>query len=114
MSKSLIEGASPAEELLLSFMQPQQEKITKESTSDEEGQPEKKEQKKAAIKKPRKPRAGSKAAKKAEYAAGKRTYRINLALTPVLGEALKAEAERQGRSVNNLTENIIKEYLTNK
>lgn len=113
MSKSLIEGASPAEELLLSFMQPQQETSTPESTSDEEGQP-KKEQKKAAIKKPRKPRAGSKAAKKAEYAAGKRTYRINLALTPVLGEALKAEAERQGRSVNNLTENIIKEYLTNK
>lgn len=109
MSKSLIEGASPAEELLLSFMQPPQEKITQESASAEEGQPEKK-----AAPRKRKPRAGSKAAKAAELTAGKRTYRINLALTSALGEALKAEAERQGRSVNNLTENIIKEYLTNK
>lgn len=108
MSKSLIEGASPAEELLLSFKTaPQIEKITKESTSAEEGQPEKK-----AAPRKRKPRAGSKAAKAAELTAGKRTYRINLALTSALGEALKAEAERQGRSVNNLTENIIKEYLT--
>ena len=44
-------------------------------------------------------------------AVGKRDYRINLALTRELGEALKAEAESQGRSVNNLAENIIKEYL---
>ena len=44
----------------------------------------------------------------------KRDYRINLALTRELGEALKAEAESQGRSVNNLTENIIRQYLNNK
>lgn len=106
MSKSLIEGASPAEELLLSFKQPVQPSQP-EITHDEEGQPEKK-----AAPKKRKPRAGSRAAKAAELTAGKRTYRINLALTSALGEALKAEAERQGRSVNNLTENIIKEYLT--
>jgi predicted HicB family RNase H-like nuclease len=42
---------------------------------------------------------------------GKRDYRINLALTRELGEALKAEAESQGRSVNNFVENIIREYL---
>ena len=110
MSKSLIEGASPAEELLLSFKQPPQPEIAPDE--EEQPQPEKKEAAPKKPRKPRKPRAGSKAAKKAEYAAGKRTYRINLALTPMLGEALKAEAERQGRSVNNLTENIIKEYLT--
>ena len=107
MTKSLIEGSSPAEELLLSFKQPSQPEITPDE--EDHAQPEKKS---AAPKKPRKPRAGSKAAKAAELTAGKRTYRINLALTSALGEALKAEAERQGRSVNNLTENIIKEYLT--
>ena len=41
----------------------------------------------------------------------KRDSRINLALTKDLKDALIAEAESQGRSVNNLMENIIKQYL---
>lgn len=41
----------------------------------------------------------------------KRAYRINLALREDIGEAIKAEAEAQSRSVNNLIEMIITEYL---
>lgn len=96
MSKSLIEGASPAEELLLSFKKPAEEKLP-----DEEGR-------KPAGKPTRKSRgSGSR-----DLSTGKRSYRINLALPEALGEALRDEAKRQSRSVNNLAEIILREYLT--
>ena len=41
----------------------------------------------------------------------KRACRVNLALREDIGEAIKAEAERQNRSVNNLIEMILTEYL---
>lgn len=40
-----------------------------------------------------------------------KNYRINLALTSSLGEALKEEAWKQHRSVNSLVEEIIQNYL---
>ena len=41
----------------------------------------------------------------------KRACRVNLALREDIGEAIKAEAETQSRSVNNLIEMIITDYL---
>ena len=41
-----------------------------------------------------------------------KTYRINLALTPDLGEELKARAEAEDRSVNKFIEIILKDYLS--
>lgn len=41
----------------------------------------------------------------------KKYYRVNLALTEDLGEAIKAEAEKQNRSVNNYIETILQEHL---
>lgn len=40
-----------------------------------------------------------------------RSYRVNLALTSSLGEKLKARAWRERRSVNNLVEAILEQYL---
>ena len=41
----------------------------------------------------------------------KRACRVNLALREDIGELIKAEAEKQNRSVNNLIEMIITDYL---
>ena len=61
------------------------------------------------------PAAAKKAKKEPPQPKGKaqgiRNYRINIAVPTELGEALKAEADRQNRSVNNLMENIISDYL---
>lgn len=97
MSKNLIEGASPAEELLLSFKKSPQE----EHSAEEEPTRKKPSRKKRTT-----------GAKAADFTEGKKNYRINLALTASLGEALKAEAKKQNRSVNNLAEIIISEYLS--
>lgn len=44
----------------------------------------------------------------------KKYYRVNLALTEELGETIKAEAEKQNRSVNNYIETILQEHLSRK
>lgn len=88
MSK-IMGDINPAEELLKGFTKPQEPKA--------ESKPKKKTKTEAEAPKAR--------------AEGKKYYRINLALTEDLGEAIKAEADKQNRSVNNYIETILQEYL---
>lgn len=85
---------NPAEELLKGFTKPQEPKA--------ESKPKKKTKTEAEA-----PKARAEGKKRER----KKYYRINLALTEDLGEAIKAEADKQNRSVNNYIETILQEYL---
>lgn len=93
MSKSLIEGASPAEELLLSFKAPPKE------------EPAAKPPKPA----PKKKAAGSRAKmpKETEH----RTRRVQLVLTPTLYDQLNEAAWNNRQSVNETIIQAVTEYL---
>lgn len=96
MSK-IMGDINPAEELLRG--------LTKTEEPKAESKPKKKAKTEAKA-------TGAKAeGKKKER---KKYYRVNLALTEDLGETIKAEAEKQNRSVNNYIETILQEHLNGK
>ena len=91
MSKRIITGDSPAEEMLLSWSTPKEET------------PKKAPKKKSSGSKPKEP------AKKEI-----RDVHVNLVLKPSLVEALKDEAWSQRRSLNNLVEEVLTAYIDKK
>lgn len=110
MSK-IMGDINPAEELLKGFTKPAKPKAVtvKQDIIKEEGEPQpvviKGEKAKTEAK-----ATGAKAEGKKK--GRKKYYRVNLALTETLGETIKAEAEKQNRSVNNYIETILQEYLS--
>lgn len=98
MSK-IMGDINPAEELLRGL------------TKTEEPKAESKPKKKAKTKTEAKATGAKAEGKKKER---KKYYRVNLALTEDLGETIKAEAEKQNRSVNNYIETILQEHLNRK
>jgi len=95
MGKTIGEN-SPADALLRGLKQREETKA--------ESKPKKQKNTKAEAEAP-KARAEGKKKERKKY------YRINLALTEDLGQAIKAEADKQNRSVNNYIETILQEYL---
>lgn len=93
MTNKIMGDLSPAERLLKGNNAEAEKPATKPKA---ESKPKKAAQKKQPPKTDKKP---------------KRTYRLNLALREDIGEAIKAEAEAQSRSTNNLIEMILTEYL---
>lgn len=95
MNKSLTED-NPAVELILGLNAQQPTEPDPEEL-----------QKKQAAPKPKK----SKAKEKSEDHKEKRDAHINLVLKPSLADALKDEAWNQRRSLNNLVEEILTNYI---
>ena len=110
MSK-IMGDINPAEELLKGFTKPAKPKAVtvKQDIIKEEGEPQpvviKGEKAKTEAKATGAKAEGKKKKERKKY------YRVNLALTETFGETIKAEAEKQNRSVNNYIETILQEYI---
>lgn len=87
MSKRIITGDNPAEEMLLSWSTPKEEAPKKKTSGSRPKEPAKKEI---------------------------RDVHVNLVLKPSLVEALKDEAWSQRRSLNNLVEEVLTAYIDKK
>ena len=114
MSK-IMGDINPAEELLRGLTKPAEPKTVtvKQDITKEEGEPQTIVVKSETIEsEPKTLVVKSKKAEGKKKKERKKYYRVNLALTETLGETIKAEAEKQNRSVNNYIETILQEYLS--